>query len=146
MTPTTTPTTRIGLKHLDHLNMTVTDLTETVEWYRRILDFEQVEEGIYEGQPWAIIRSGDAMLCLYERPGYTLPEKAARAAAQGHGLNHLALRITDAGAWAARVQSEGLPLHFGGVTHWPNSTAWYIQDPTGYSIEVVAWKGDSVQF
>ena len=72
----TAAATQVGVKHLDHLNMTVTDLAESLDWYRRVLDFEKVEDGLYQGHPWASIRSGDAMLCLYERPDFKRAEHA----------------------------------------------------------------------
>ena len=135
---------RVGLKHLDHLNMSVHDLADSVDWYRRVFDFEQVEEGVYQGSPWAIVRSGEAMLCLYEHPERVFQEKAERA--HVHGLNHFALRITDRAAWEARLEQEGVEVGYGGVVTWPHSNAWYVTDPTGYEIEVVLWKDDVVAF
>jgi catechol 2,3-dioxygenase-like lactoylglutathione lyase family enzyme len=141
----TAAATQVGVKHLDHLNMTVTDLAESLDWYRRVLDFEKVEDGLYQGHPWAIIRSGDAMLCLYERPDFKRADKPERLRRKAHELSHFALRITEPEAWAARVEDQKLTQVFDTV-HWPHSTAWYICDPTGYTIEIAAWKNDRVQF
>ena len=33
------------IKHLDHLNLTVNNLAESVAWYARVLGFELVEQG-----------------------------------------------------------------------------------------------------
>lgn len=136
---------RLGLAHLDHLNMTVRDLAESVDWYRRVLDFEQVEEGVsgQTGASWAILRSGDAMLCLYEHPDLAFEAKATRA---HHGLGHFAVRITDRAAWEARMKREGVAVGYGGVVTWPHSASWYVTDPTGYEIEVVAWTADVISF
>ena len=57
------------VKHLDHVNLTVRSFDETVDWYRRIFGFEIVEEEVEDGVRWGVIRSGDAMLCIYEHPG-----------------------------------------------------------------------------
>ena len=51
----------LRLRHLDHLNLSVTDLAQTRDWYARVFGFELVEEGVQDdGTPWAILRSGDA--------------------------------------------------------------------------------------
>ena len=86
------------------------------------------------------------MLCLYERPGFTLPAKDDRVEHQAHGLNHLALRITDRAAWVARMKEEHLRVGYGGEISWPNSSSWYVNDPTGYEIEVVLWDDDTIRF
>ena len=136
----------MNVKHLDHLNMTVTDLAETIDWYGRVFGFEKVEEGTYDGHPWAILKSGDALLCLYERPQFERLDRDERARRKLHGLSHFGLRIQDREAWEETVEREGLELEFGGEVHWPHSTAWYVSDHTGYGIEVALWEGDAVRF
>lgn len=37
------------VRHLDHINMTVDDFVETVDWYGRVFGFELVEEAVTEG-------------------------------------------------------------------------------------------------
>jgi len=140
-------TTRTFVKHLDHLNMTVADLAESIDWYGRVFDFAPVERGVTDdGVPWAILRAGEAMLCLYEHPAREHLDGRALKARGLHGLSHFALRITDPDAWRERAAREGVPFRFGGPVGWPRSTAWYVTDPTGHEIEVAAWKDDAVGF
>lgn len=54
------------ISSLDHLNLSIPNFEETVRWYQAVLGFEQVERGVQGTQPWAILRAGDALLCLYE--------------------------------------------------------------------------------
>ncbi|MGE0707584.1 MAG: VOC family protein [Planctomycetota bacterium] len=137
----------LGLRHLDHLNLSVADLARTRAWYGRVFGFEVVEEGTSDdGSPWAILRGGDALLCCYERAGAELPTNAARRARGEHGINHFGLRITDRAAWEAAVARERLTLHWGSPLRYPHGTSWYVEDPTGYSIEVALWDGDTVAF
>ena len=56
------------IRNLDHVNMTVRDFDETVDWYRRVFGFELVEDKVTDRVRWGVIRSGDAMLCIYEHP------------------------------------------------------------------------------
>ena len=134
------------VKHLDHLNMTVTDLAESADWYRRVFGFEKVEGGVYEGRPWGILRAGDALLCLYEHPGWRVPDEDERERGRLHGLNHFGLRILDREAWEETVRREGVEVRYGGEVRWPHSSAWYVTDPSGYEIEVALWDGDRVSF
>ena len=62
------------------------------------------------------------------------------------GLNHFALRITDRDEWVQTVEREGLEVRYDGVVEWPNSEAWYINDPTGYEIEVAWWRNGEPAF
>ena len=129
---------------LDHLNFTVTNLTETVDWYGRVFGFEVVERGVYQGHPWAIVRSGDAMLCLYEHPDRHQP--SLKELKGLHHFSHFGMRIRDREAWVATIERENLEVKFGGEVDWPNSSSWYVEDPSGYEIEVVFWDEDRISF
>ncbi len=135
------------VKHLDHLNLSVQDFENTVAWYGRVLGFALVEEGVQEGVRWGVIRAGEAMLCIYEHPELHAEDADTQREQHGlHGIAHFGLRITDRAAWEDTVAREGLPVRFGGPIEWPHSTAWYINDPTGYEIEVALWHDDRVMF
>jgi catechol 2,3-dioxygenase-like lactoylglutathione lyase family enzyme len=134
------------VKHLDHLNLSVRDLAASIDWYGRVFGFERKEGGTYEGAPWAILQSGDALLCLYEHPERDFVDPEERGARGQHGLNHFGLRIRDAEAWLRAVDREGVEVRHGGPVSWPHSTSWYVCDPTGYEIEVALWHDDRVAF
>lgn len=147
-TPAAVQSQSLGLRHLDHVNLSVGDLVETRDWYARVFGFELVEEGVQDdGTPWAILRSGDAMLCCYEHTDWQLIGNMERRSERLHGINHFALRITDRAAWEATVEREQVELDWGGAAiEYPHSTSWYVKDPTGYGIEVALWDGDRVGF
>ncbi len=42
----------ITVKHLDHINLSVTDFDQSIDWYARIFDFELVEEALQDGVRW----------------------------------------------------------------------------------------------
>jgi catechol 2,3-dioxygenase-like lactoylglutathione lyase family enzyme len=140
------PAVAIGVKHLDHLNMSVTSFDETADWYRRVLGFEKVEEGVQNGVRWGVLRAGDAMLCVYDHPTRHAITDAEQAAMKLHTVDHFGLRITNRAAWEATVAREQVTVHYGGAVEWPHSTAWYIEDPSGHWIEVALWKDDTVRF
>jgi catechol 2,3-dioxygenase-like lactoylglutathione lyase family enzyme len=131
--------TAMQVKQLDHLNLSVINFEETAEWYRRMLGFEIVEQGIQHGQPWGVIKNGDAMLCIYQHPDWGGHDKDAIGEAGFQRVSHFALRITDRAQWEAVMKREKPKLYYGGEVNWPHSSAWYIQDPNGYEIEIALW-------
>jgi catechol 2,3-dioxygenase-like lactoylglutathione lyase family enzyme len=132
--------------HLDHLNLTVRDFAETAAWYGRVFGFEVVErETDAQGRLWGVLWAGDALLCVYEKPDFSFEETDVRQARGAHGINHFGLRIRDRGAWERTMEREGI-VPDGGPVSWPHSTAWYIQDPTGYEIEVALWEDGEPRF
>jgi catechol 2,3-dioxygenase-like lactoylglutathione lyase family enzyme len=130
------------VQQLDHLNMTVRDLEESAGWYGRVFGFERVEEGRTADGPWAILRSGDALLCIYEHAELGAPDEDAPS----HHINHFGLRIDDREDWERTVEREGVEVAYGGAIRWPHSTAWYVTDPNGYEIEVALWDQNRVAF
>jgi lactoylglutathione lyase len=132
------------IKQFDHLNMTVADLDKSLDWYQRVFGFEGVESGKSEYGRWAIIKSGEAMLCLYERENRSY--ESAYGDVPHHGINHFAIRITDSDEWREVVERENVEIQFGEEIRYPNSTSWYVVDPTGYQIEVVHWDEDKIRF
>lgn len=126
---------------LDHLNLSVRDLEATASWYGRVFGFARVEEGVWQGVRWAILRSGGALLCAYEHRAFELPEDLP---ARGlHGVRHWGFRIEDEAAWRETLAREGIDFE---EIRYPRSTSWYVTDPTGYTIEVALWDGNRISF
>src|SRR5262245_24986280 len=128
---------------MDHLNLSVRDLDETVAWYGRVFGFSVAEKGEWDGVRWAILRAGDTMLCAYHRPEFAFLDNDELGRRRLHGIRHPGFRITDEKRWLATVERERLPVE---EIDYPHSRSWYVYDPTGYEIEVVSWKNDRVAF
>jgi catechol 2,3-dioxygenase-like lactoylglutathione lyase family enzyme len=131
---------------LDHVNLTVADLDETIAWYGRVFGFEVVERDVQDGVPWAVLRAEDAMLCVYAYPDREHLDRFELEKRAIHGMNHFSFRIDDVSRWQRVVEDEALEVLYGGVVEWPHSRSWYIQDPTGNEIEVTSWRGDGPDF
>jgi catechol 2,3-dioxygenase-like lactoylglutathione lyase family enzyme len=133
------------VRHLDHLNMTVKDLRVSLRFYEELFGFETVERGALDPVPWAIIRSGEAMLCLYEfadveeGPHYPAPPRE-------QGVRHFALRIENGPEFYELLKARSIKVLYDGPVRWPHSTSYYIQDPSGHQIEVVDWDEGEIQF
>lgn len=134
-----------AVQQLDHLNLTVKNLQESLGFYRELFAFEVAQVGEDEPYPWRIIKSGDAMLCLYEHP--ELPEGPHYPTPPTQQeMRHFALRIADGPSFFRLVKQLGVELAYGGPVRWPHSTSYYLSDPSGYQIEVVAWDEDTIRF
>lgn len=133
----------MNVEMLDHLNMTVRSVDESTNWYRRVFGFESVEEGSDGGRPWRILKSGEALLCIYEMPQRNHPSIDVH---EHHAIKHFAFRIKDRGLWERTVEKEGLRLYYGGAIDYPHSQSWYVHDPNGYEIEVAAWDEGRARF
>ena len=134
------------VKHIDHLNLSVVNFQQTADWYKRMFGFEIVEQGTQDGEPWGVIRSGDAMLCIYQHPDWRTYDKEALGDDGTQRIAHFAFRLTDRAGWDAVLKRENPKLYYGGVNEYPHSTSWYVRDPSGYHIEVAIWNNDSISF
>ena len=134
------------IRNLDHVNVTVRNFDETVDWYRRVFGFELVEDKVTDRVRWGVIRSGDAMLCIYEHPHRQYLDRFKLKDRDLHGMAHFGFRITDADEWLETVERENIRILYDGEIAWPHSRSWYINDPTGYEIEVVLWSEDEIEF
>lgn len=129
---------------LDHVNLSVTNLAASLDWYARVFGFEAVERGDSHGTPWAIIKSGGALLALYEHADRKVPDAAALDRVGHHGIAHVGLRIEDEAKWLATVQRER--VHVDHEWRYPHSKSWYVVDPSGWEIEVALWDDNQVRF
>jgi len=130
---------------LDHINLTVIDLNESITWYQNLFEF-QLKEGELTNltEPWAIIGKDDSMLCLYEDKNL----KSAAEAGDGpfHRVYHFGIRIDDREAWEEKLRSTGVKVRYGGAYQYPRSVSWYISDPSGHEIEVSWCGGRELEF
>ncbi|MHC4953683.1 MAG: VOC family protein [Planctomycetota bacterium] len=132
---------------LDHLNLSVRDFDETAAWYGRVFGFEVMEEAVNaDDVRWGVLRSEDAMLCIYEHPDLEHVPCDEQRRRGMHAICHFGLRIRDREAWEETIKREKLDLQWGGAIQYGHSTSWYVTDPTGWSIEVALWENDTVSF
>jgi catechol 2,3-dioxygenase-like lactoylglutathione lyase family enzyme len=130
---------------LDHINLTVKNVSESIAWYSKAFGFQLVEKGVGSyGQPWAIVASNDSMIVMGE-----FPEKSnadLEPESKFHRINHFGIRVTDQTEWEKIVKENRLKLNYGGVIHYPNSRSWYVEDPSGHEIEVSHTEGGELIF
>ena len=109
---------------LDHINMTVKNLDESVKFYKNLFGFE-----IKKDQPEdksKIIGNDTIKLCLYESPEMK-PEGA---------IAHFGFHVENFDEIMDVCKSLGVKIYYDGPIKFEKSRSIYISDPSGYDIEL----------
>jgi len=129
---------------LDHVNITVNQLDESIKWYQELFGFEKVESGItQQGKRWAIVACNDSMIAMTEYPE---KQPANQKFQSEQRIFHFGIRVENADAWRAKIKAHNLKLYYGGEIDYPSSRSWYIHDPSGHEIEVSYSDGKPLRF
>lgn len=120
---------------IDHINLTVTDIKTSIQWYENLFGFRPVEHGFNQlGKPWVIVANDDSMIVMSEynnrRPDDPSEDKSI------HKIYHFGIRVSDQTEWLNRIEKHGLKIKYGGIVDYPHSKSWYVHDPSGHEIEV----------
>ena len=113
---------------IDHVNMKVKNLEESVEFYKNLFGFEikQEENPNKTDVPSKIMGNQSSKLCLYEVPDMS-PEG---------GIAHFGFHIENFDEIIDKCKELGVQILYGGVVDWQKSKSVYIVDPSGYEIEL----------
>lgn len=130
---------------LDHINMSVTNLEESIQWYKNVFGFEKVEGGISpNGLKFSIVALNDNMLALYEAGD---KEKAEPLLSEPkHQIFHFGLRVDNLDEWLEKIEKFNIQIGYGDVIQYPHSRSWYITDPSGHEIEVSWANNEALKF
>ncbi len=115
-------------RSIDHVNMKVKDLEESVKFYKNLFGFEikQEENANKLDAPSKIIGNDTIKLCLYEVPDMS---------PQG-GIAHFGFNIANFNQVIEKCKELEVQVLYGGIVDWDKSKSIYIVDPSGYEIEL----------
>ena len=113
---------------IDHVNMKVKDLAQSVKFYKNLFGFEikQEENANKLDAPSKIIGNDTIKLCMYEVPDMS-PEG---------GIAHFGFNIANFNEIIQKCKELGVEVLYGGIVDWDKSKSVYIIDPSGYEIEL----------
>lgn len=113
---------------IDHVNMKVKNLDQSVNFYKNLFGFEikQEENQNKADVPSKIIGNDSIKLCLYEVPGMS-PEG---------GIAHFGFNIENFDEVISNCKELKVTILYGGIVTWEKSKSVYIVDPSGYEIEL----------
>ncbi len=114
---------------IDHVNMKVKNLTQSIEFYKSLFGFNVKKEENAPNKleaPSKIIGNDSIKLCMYEVPSMT-PEG---------GIAHFGFNITNFDQIISKCEGLGVKILYGGIIEWEKSRSVYIIDPSGYELEL----------
>ena len=114
---------------MDHVNMTVKNLEESVQFYNKLFGFVVKKEQPEDKSK--IIGNDSIKLCLYEDPDMK-PEG---------GIAHFGFHIENFDDIMEKCKSLGVTVYYDGPVQFEKSRSIYISDPSGYDIELSEVKG-----
>ena len=109
---------------MDHVNMTVRNLEESVKFYKNLFGFEIKKEQPEDKSK--IIGNDNIKLCLYEDPEMKL---------EG-GIAHFGFHVENFDEIMEICQSLDVKIYYEGPVQFEKSRSIYISDPSGYDIEL----------
>lgn len=124
---------KLRTKGIDHLNLEVANLDETIGFYKNLFGFEIRKE--QPEQNSKIIGNDDVKLCLYETDGFKYEKK---------GFHHFGLYVENFEEAVDKCKELGIKINYGGPVKWESSTSIYIVDPNGYEIELTEVSGGGI--
>ena len=128
--PKATEGIMIKLTRIDHINMRVKNLEASKDFYGSVFGFEPKESGTYKGRSWAILGIPDqAYLCLYEAGNTERVDQDIQ-------INHFGFHVEDFEKLERRLQENNVKISYGGAVQNGKSRSIYIEDPSGYEIEL----------
>ena len=114
---------RLTALSLDHVNMTVKDLEESIKFYGELFGFVEKKDQLEQASK--IIGNETIKLCLYEDPELEI----------GDGLNHFGFHVENFEDIVEKCEAMEIPMPYG-VVSWEKSRSVYIVDPNGYEVEL----------
>jgi len=113
---------------IDHVNMKVKNLEQSVKFYKNLFGFEikQEENANKLDVPSKIIGNDTIKLCMYEIPDMS-PEG---------GIAHFGFNVANFNEIIAKCEDLKVEVLYGGIVDWETSKSVYIVDPSGYEIEL----------
>lgn len=132
----------IKLKAIDHINMTVNDLEESIYFYNNVFGFKIIEDSRSNtisqnklGTPYVIMGIREcAYLALHQSP-----QKGNGQDKKGPiHITHFGFLVEDFDRVMTKLKDLNVVFLYGEkIFEWQHSRSLYILDPSGHEIELV---------
>ena len=109
---------------IDHVNMMVKNLAKSIEFYDQVFGFTIRKDQTEDNSK--IVGNDRIKLCLYED---------ANMSPDG-GISHFGFAVENFDEIVANCEKLKVPILYGGAISWEHSRSIYIEDPSGYVIEL----------
>lgn len=133
--PAAAPDRAIRVSGIDHVNMSVADLSRAMAFYESVFGFRLVEDGRGRTDaPYVIMTAGGrAYLALHENATTGRPSRPF--------VNHWGFVVGDLDRILEKLEKHEVPVQdgdskSGGIRQWAHSRSIYVYDPDGHEIEL----------
>ncbi len=118
----------ISINSVDHINLNVHNIEESLSFYNKFFDLSIKEEGLNSyGHPYKIIgKSNKLLLVLHENNGDL----------KNNRFNHFGIHVNNFEEVVNVLNEQNIPLLYGGINDYGESKSVYIADPDGNEIEL----------
>lgn len=123
------------IRGLDHVNIDTTDPDATVAFYSDILGFECRDKTHPGSRPgvWMWLEDQPLVHLNFHQPEPDSLAGTSPVASGAAGFNHVAFAASDADAWRARLEANGVEHR---EQSRPGLTQFFLTDPNGVAIEL----------
>jgi catechol 2,3-dioxygenase-like lactoylglutathione lyase family enzyme len=128
----------VRIQKLDHFAIYVTDLQRSEKFYREHLGMS-VQARI--GTEQVVLNCGETLLALFAKPDLQTPVEPG-APADPLGRVHFAVNVSAKDWQAARAEYKAAGVPASEAIIWGDHDCFYITDPDGNLIELMAWRAD----
>jgi len=125
---------------IHHIALTVRDMNESVEWYKKVFDAKQIERYAKHGLEIVHLQIGDARIELFagNPKAQALPEyrKSVQTDIRVVGAKHVCLETDDIDALKKKLRESGVEFATEIDTAGFGGRYVFIKDPNGILIEL----------
>ncbi|WP_434953438.1 VOC family protein [Shewanella sp. HL-SH4] len=130
------------MMHLEHINIVVKDLDQTLAFYRAAMPHWRIRgggESTWYGVPRKWVHFGDDKQYLSFNDSGT--GKVRELASNEMGVAHFAYVVADLNSLIARLNNAGFEVRIWGGND-PHAKSVYFIDPNGFEVEFVQYLSD----
>ncbi|CAN5648694.1 N/A [soil metagenome] len=124
------------IKTLDHIAITVKDISQSIKWYEEILGLKHIYKDKWEGEPAFVVSEDGTGLALFHAD-----EKGKKINAEELSLSmrHFAFRTDKGNFDQAQQHLNSKEISFRFMDHGVCRSI-YFNDPDGYKVEITTYE------
>lgn len=135
-----TPLDKISILGVDHIQLDVASIEESLDFYARVFGFEVKEVGIRAFTRWMVIGTNQALyLCMHEYA------EGRGVKNDGLEITHFGILVKDFDSVLSQLRDHGVKLLPDYEVNYHSSRSVYFLDPNGYKVEISEKYGGGIE-
>ncbi|MDH3629324.1 MAG: VOC family protein [Acidobacteriota bacterium] len=122
------------LEGIDHVALGVRDVSQSVAWYRQVLELERMHEGVWGDSP-AMVGIGNTALALFPIQAKQVKAPPGKDTV---AMRHVAFRANRSTFVEAQARLERLGIEVEFQDHEISHSIYFL-DPDGHEIEITSY-------